>query len=188
MIQWMLKCALLAQGTCPLDAAFDSCWSNEMWNIWAITFIAIMGLALFSSSLFLAKRETLDELTDFFDVRAFRQSLKSIRRFGFSAFIWLSAYVAVVISVLQAHGGSRVGFLMLPLLTCGFLLARVAITSLHEPSARQRRRLHRFPRSNDNNAKLSGEIRNRVTSDGARTKQERLWQMSLSGKNRPTHS
>lgn len=135
-----------------------------MWNTSAVTLAAVTAFGLFAISFVLAKRETVDELRNLFDIRLVRRSARSMRRFRIGTLIWLTTYGAVIIAVIQRMGESPIVYLAIPLLTVAFLLARVALSTLAEPSVRRIHPPCPFPTSNASDLTGAGEQTTAVQS------------------------
>jgi len=120
-----------------------------MWNQPALLLIFLTAVGLFFVSLLLAKRETVDELRYLFDRRILGRAARSAVRFRIGTLLWLTTYVAVVIPTFQTFRDLPVVFLVIPMLTVAFLLARVAWSSLTDPTVRRVQPPRRFESSVD---------------------------------------
>lgn len=116
--------------------------------MWTTTSVALAGasiLGFFVVSLVVAKRDTVDELRILYDLRVIRRAARSLGRFSLGTLMWLTAYIAVMIPIIQSMGNSPVILVLVPLVTVTFLLTRVAMKSILEPCPRRIQPRRRFP-------------------------------------------
>ena len=76
-----------------------------MWTTSAIALAGATILGLFMLSLVVARRDTFDEIRDLYDLRVVRRAARSLGQFGLGTLMWLTAYIAVMIPVIQTMGG-----------------------------------------------------------------------------------